>query len=315
MKASLAIALILLLLPTGAGAAAANVSVESLLDRDRAHIGDPVRFTLKATGPAETEISFGDLAERLGRDWEIAESETETAGDEETTAASRRYSLLPFRAGRLDLSAPPVRFVRPDGSEIALSPPPLFLSVESLLEDVAEADIRDIKPPLALKRPILLLAAIAGGVILVLLAAAAIRRRRRAEPKPAPPRPAEEIALEALEEIRGRNLPGRGMIKEYYLEVSGVVRRYLENRFGLHAPERTTEEFLQELTGDSSLSGPHQELLADFLTHCDLVKFARYGPSSGEIEGVYQSARRLVVETSRKPEPAADNADKDKETT
>jgi hypothetical protein len=312
MQASLAIALILLLLLTGAGAAA-NVSVEALLDPDRAHIGDPVSFTLKATGPAATEFSFGDLAEQLGSNWEITKSETETAKDEEATVVSHQYSILPFRTGRLDLAIPPVRFIIPDEGEIALSPPPLFLSVDSLIEDSAKADIRDIKPPLALRRPILLLAAIAGGVVLILLAVIAIRKRRRAGPAPLPLRSAEEIALEALEEIKRQDLPARGMIKEYYLEVSGVVRRYLENRFGLHAPERTTEEFLQELTSDNSLAEPHQQLLADFLTHCDLVKFARYGPSSGEIEGVYQSARRLVVETSRKPEPAAE-AEKDKKT-
>ena len=56
--------------------------------------------------------------------------------------------------------------------------------------------------------------------------------------------PAHEQAYRELERLLARELIEKGQVKEFYAGVSGVLRRYIENRFGLKAPERTTEEFL-----------------------------------------------------------------------
>jgi len=85
--------------------------------------------------------------------------------------------------------------------------------------------------------------------------------------------------------------------------VSGTIRTYLEERFALRAPERTTEEFLLELTGSSALDPAQKQLLADFLSQCDLVKFARYEPMQSELEALLQSAYRLIEQTEPNPPP------------
>ncbi len=63
------------------------------------------------------------------------------------------------------------------------------------------------------------------------------------------------------------------------------------------APERTTEEFLAEMTVTDRLTGVHKELISNFLEHCDMVKFAAYGPDTREIENAFDSAIKLVDET------------------
>lgn len=82
--------------------------------------------------------------------------------------------------------------------------------------------------------------------------------------------------------------------------VSLAIRIYLEARFDLRAPERTTEEFLEELK-DSNVSNvltsDQKQSLADFLTECDLVKFAKSEPEAYELKCLYESAIRLVQET------------------
>jgi hypothetical protein len=80
--------------------------------------------------------------------------------------------------------------------------------------------------------------------------------------------------------------------------VSEAVRTYLEERFGLKAPERTTEEFLSELQRSAMLDLRHKQVLEDFLSRCDLVKFARYEPQRQELEDLHNSAMRLVDETT-----------------
>jgi hypothetical protein len=80
--------------------------------------------------------------------------------------------------------------------------------------------------------------------------------------------------------------------------VSDVVRVYLEERFELHAPDRTTEEFLEEVRFSPKLDQSQKELLENFLNRCDLVKFARYEPTQAELKELYDSALRLIDETS-----------------
>lgn len=91
--------------------------------------------------------------------------------------------------------------------------------------------------------------------------------------------------------------------KPFTIFVSDAARVYLEERFDLRAPERTTQEFLFELQASHKLSGPHKTLLGDFLRQCDMVKFARYEPAPNELQALYDAALRLVDETCPHPQP------------
>ena len=93
--------------------------------------------------------------------------------------------------------------------------------------------------------------------------------------------------------------------------VSDVVREYLEERFSLHAPDRTTEEFLEEMRGSDSLTPEQKQLLQDFLTRCDLVKFARAEPTIDELKSLLDSALRLVDETAPVAESTASGSGKE----
>ena len=79
--------------------------------------------------------------------------------------------------------------------------------------------------------------------------------------------------------------------------VSNVVRVYLEDQLTLKAPERTTEEFLQELRLSCLLEDEQKDSLGCFLEQCDLVKFAQHEPTETELKGLHEAAVRLVEET------------------
>ena len=73
------------------------------------------------------------------------------------------------------------------------------------------------------------------------------RRRQRIAAEEMSKKPAHVIAYEELSKIRAQDLPGKGLVKEYYFCLSDIVRRYLEGRFSYRAPEMTTEEFLNDI--------------------------------------------------------------------
>jgi hypothetical protein len=75
------------------------------------------------------------------------------------------------------------------------------------------------------------------------------------------------------------------------------VRRYLEDRFDLRAPELTTEEFLESVQRAPHLGQDHQVLLREFLRQADLVKFAGLKPAADDVERSVAAARRFLDET------------------
>ena len=113
----------------------------------------------------------------------------------------------------------------------------------------------------------------------------------------APPIPPHVRARRKLEEALGLIAEA----KPFSTMVSDTLRVYLEERFDFRAPERTTEEFLYELQATELLTPDQKQSLSDFLSSCDLVKFAKYEPTEVELRGLHDSALRLVNETEPSP--------------
>jgi len=79
--------------------------------------------------------------------------------------------------------------------------------------------------------------------------------------------------------------------------VSDITRLYMENRFNIHAPHMTTEEFLYYLGVSGHLNDTQKSSLKDFLNSCDMVKFAKYAPTIKEALNNFGCAQKLIDET------------------
>jgi hypothetical protein len=110
-----------------------------------------------------------------------------------------------------------------------------------------------------------------------------------------------EIAYERLRTLDQRQYPKQGKYGPYYVDLSAILRFYIEDRFYVHAPEQTTPEFLSEITGSGTLSEDQERMLANFLRHCDRVKFAQYSPTVEEMEQSFTRVLQFVDETVPKP--------------
>jgi hypothetical protein len=159
-------------------------------------------------------------------------------------------------------------------------------------------DIRGVKPPVLIPSVWMWLGPVLAGLAVALLAALLVwywrRRRSRMSALPAviiPPH------VRARERLRGA-LELIGQPKPFCIAISHGLRVYLEERFQMRAPERTTEEFLDELQLSPRLSVRQKETLGDFLARCDLVKFAQHEPTEPELRELFEVAMRLVDETA-----------------
>ena len=141
------------------------------------------------------------------------------------------------------------------------------------------------------------------GLAALIVLAAWWRRRHQVRPAapaftPAPGVPPWETALAELERLTAMLRPERA--RDYAIASTTVLRWYIEQRHGLHAPRLATEEFLAAAGRSEALPNDHRESLGHFLQLCDLLKFGRYTASGGELGELHAAAVAFVL-ASRPP--------------
>ena len=188
-----------------------------------------------------------------------------------------------------------------------LSTEPFAITVTSLLEgEFDPAEFRDVKGVAELPRErtwtwVAWTAAAIGGLVVLAMIAMLVRRSRK--PARVPVIEPHVWAMNQLRALLDENLIEAGRVREFYYRLNEVTRTYIELRFGLMAPERTTEEFLANLRTSDVLSAGHKSALADFLAACDMVKYALYEPGDAEIERVFNTARDFIEQTRPVEQP------------
>jgi hypothetical protein len=283
-----------------AGTITLPVTVKATVDRDSVTIGDRIKYTIEVKAEKGFEIKFPEFGENLAR-FTIKDFGSSKSGLFGKKTYSQWYILDTFETGSFTIPIAIVQF-RKKGEEEwrGIATNQVKIEVVSLLdEDLEKADIRDIKGPVGLNNRLYLYLILLLFLIIVILLVIFlfIKRKQRPEESSIPPPPAHEVAYEALRSLKKRHYLKAGKVREYYFELSDILRRYMENRFNLRAPEMTTDEFLATLRSSESLNSAQKGLVRDFLSHCDMVKFAKYRPADAEAEASYESAKRLIDET------------------
>ena len=144
----------------------------------------------------------------------------------------------------------------------------------------------------------LLAAAVAWGAVYV------VRRRKERRPliaRPsALPLPPDVRALTGLENLRTQQLWQQGKAKEYHTELTDIVRRYLEEAFGIQSAEMTSDQTLDMYRGSEVCTDSSYALLREMLQTADMVKFAKSEPLPHQHDKSMSDAVGFVNETKVK---------------
>ena len=108
-------------------------------------------------------------------------------------------------------------------------------------------------------------------------------------------RPADEVALEKLDEIKAAKIWKDGKVKEYQTDLTDVVREYIGRRFEVHSTEKTSDETLQAMK--PLIEKDLYARLKSMLQLADLVKFAKWHTTPDENEQGLLTAYDFVLET------------------
>lgn len=288
---------------------AQDVRVGASVDTASRRVGEQARITVTVEYPPGASIRNVGPADSLGGLEIVRVDSGGSAGTGGGTGAGsllrRVYTVTAFDTGTHVV--PPFTAWYATAADTVVrtvSGPPVVLRFRGVDVDTS-AEIRAIKPPLGVPLTfgeILPYAvAIVAAALLAWLAVRFLKKRKRGEafiPGP-PPRPEDEVALDALRSIGSERLWQRGKVKEYHTALSDVLRAYIERRFDVPAMESTSEEIL----GSVPIAGLGREasgVLRDLLLRSDLVKFAKFLPPAEENERSFSGAVSFVEATRRK---------------
>lgn len=300
---------------------ATELRFQARLQPDTLTVGDPIVLEMSGSAPSHGQLLVPSFADSIGPFSILGIEELPASAEPEGRAGfARRVRLTAFRTGEIEAPPLPLLWVSAEGETLVAYSEALHASVRSVLpESLAAADpqtalaqLREVKGVVPLERSRLWMW-ILGGLLLAALLAWLLLwllRRRRAAVRPPVPRvvpalPPEVAFHRGLDALLARRLVERGEFKEYYAELSLLLRRYIEGRFGLPAVEETQAEILASVEGDVRFRAADADFLRRWLAESDLVKFARQDRRSAEASRAAEEAAEWVLDTTRRREEQA----------
>jgi hypothetical protein len=265
---------------------AQRLKATARLDSTNILIGDQIKYFLEIDYPKDIEVEFPNIPDSLQSLIEVldrSEIDTIDLENEDFQKQIRAYTITSFDSGSYRI-APKWFKINNNGVIDSVPTNGVTLHVHSMAIDTTRG-LTDIKmpydAPVTLKEvtPYILGAILIGAILFLILYS--IKRKKKNQPLfklPVKPKePPHVIALRELDRIKGEKIWQKEKTKQYYSEVTGVLRNYIEDRFDIPAMEQTTDEILNSFKYRKDLLGEKAyQNLGQILTLADLVKFAKY---------------------------------------
>mgnify|MGYP003543267104 FL=1 len=283
--------------------------VSATLDSTTLFIGDQTDLHLRAIGEVGEQVAMPVLDKELISGVEIVDRTiVDTLSLKDGRVQYDQYLTVTSFEDALFYIAP-LPFV--SGDDTVWSDGLTLNVVQPFEMDTADMAITDIKgvykAPIwwwGIFRWVLLALLLAGVGVAGYYLITYLQRRKLAEAGnevvTEPLRPAEEVALEKLDAIKEKKIWQQGQVKEYYTQLTDVVREYIARRFEVSSVEQTSDETLRDIRPLLSERKDLYDQLRKMLTLADLVKFAKWSTTPDENELSLRNAYTFVKETTIK---------------
>ncbi|MCF2736374.1 hypothetical protein I6E54_01340 [Bacteroides caecigallinarum] len=295
----------------GSQASAQQVTVRASIDSLQLLVGEQTKVHLEVSMDADKKLRLPVIKDTLVRGVEvldIAKPDTQKLNDDKRWVITQEYTITSFDSALYYL--PPLEVMVDDEKYRSES---LALKVYSIPVDTLHPD-QFFGPKTVVEVPIQWedIDTMVYAFILMLLFGSAcvffIIRYRDNKPiikiiKIEPKLPPHQEAMKHIEEIKANKNVQREDPKQYYTELTDVIRTYIMERFGFNAMEMTSSEIIENL-----LQVRDKESLKDLkylFETADLVKFAKHAPMMNENDMNLVNAVDFINETKLEEDPNA----------
>jgi hypothetical protein len=278
------------------------------LDTSSIRIGERVSLRLNATLPKSASIYWPIIADTLTAKVEVASKskvDTNATSRNEFVNYSQTILITSFDTGFHYIPPFTIHYsYAGDASRHELLSEGVYLKVRTVEVDTTRA-IRDIRgpiqAPLSFAEMVPYLAGLAVIGFIIGLVWYYLWRKRMNKPLfPVITRtqgPPWQIALQSLDSLEEKQMWQNGKIKEYYSELTDIIRHYLNQQHGIEAMEMITAEILAAYDS-AGLQTDARSILNNILVQADYVKFAKAIPLKNENE-LSMAYSRQFIETTK----------------
>lgn len=306
--------IILLTISTFIHCAAQDVKVTALLDSNRIIIGDQLQLHLTITAPIEKSVAFAPSEKWALKNCEVVEEKSITKKIEGKQALYNQDVILTSFDTGVALIAPipllendSIILAQTEALQFFIDSLPVFVDTNLAFKDIkSPMDGKDID----LEKTghnnswwkvllwIVIIAAllVAGGYYIKKYALKYWRERKAREQKMKLKINAGSVALSSLKELKHKKLWQKGQVKDYYSELSMILRTYIDNQWDINAKEMVTPEIMEAIS-DLDIEDHSLEELKVILETADLAKFAKWQPQIEENERSIKNASTFVQST------------------
>lgn len=303
--------LVLLLGFIGGDMLAQSVTVDASIDSLQILIGEQTKLKLQVSVDADKHAIFPIYKDTIVRGVElidIAKADTQYLNNRKRMLITQEYIITSFDSALYYI--PPVEVSVENNTYRSKA---LALKVYSIPVDTLNAD-HFFGPKTVMRAPFVWedwYGSIACGFLffplLILLIYLIIRildnkpiiRKVKVEPK----LPPHHLAMNEIERIKDEKVWQKGQSKEYYTELTDVLRAYIKARFNFNALEMTSSEIIDKLL-ELKDKGAISDLKILFQT-ADLVKFAKHDPLINENDANLINAIDFINDTKEQEDENA----------
>jgi len=281
-----------------------DAKVSAKIDATQIAVGDQVRLFIEAEqNPNTCRLQWATIPDSFNHLEVVEKGKIDTVKQGSIVVYRQRLLITGFDSGAYEI--PPLVFSVIPNSGIAytVQTDSFRLAVQTVTVDTTKP-FKPIKGIMFVKATWLdYIWYIVGGIVFILLAIFVIlyfiKNKKVAAPLPKGPQETlQQKTLRILSELDQQQLWQHKKVKEYYTQLTDIVRTYIEERFRTHAMELTTDELLEKARMNKELQ-PYLQILASILSTADLAKFAKAQPSTIEHTEAMENARQFV--TASKP--------------
>ncbi|MEN8139045.1 MAG: hypothetical protein ABFR62_11505 [Bacteroidota bacterium] len=278
---------------------AQEAEVEFTPDTTKFLIGDQINVLLQAKAPKDSLIEWPVLSDTIGKLEVVSRSKIDTLIKKDFQIISQNYKLTQFDSGSYVIN--PVRFKI---GEKILYTKPKMIDVTTVAVDTTKQKMYEIKGNIHVGynfREIL-------PYILMLLIIAAIiymgyyfwkKQKPRKKKVFIPSIPPFDMAMQNLKKLDKTQLLKEGNVKEYYVRLTDILRRYIEDEHHIPALESTTDEIMSSIY-QIDLNSETRDKIRELLKESDFVKFAKYQPESGKHVHYRKTTEEIIIASQSK---------------
>ena len=276
--------------------------LESKLENNKIKIGEPARLSFSIEYKKGDKIIGPEIKDSLTHHIEILKHTIDTVVVGENKKIMHHLDLTSFDAGEFL-----VRTIEIEKNGEKLKTKPFQLEVQDVEVDTAQAQIHPIKPVMTEEYSwkdywnrywIYGIAALVLFIIALVLIVLYIRSKSKNLRNTAPKTPYEEM-LAGLKSLDAKKYLKRNEQKEYYTQLSFILRRYIGKVYNFSALEVLSDDLVQFVHQKDEVLEDDKSRLKAFLFDADLVKFAKHELS----EDKHQQYRQWVEEFVERIKP------------